>query len=118
MPVDPDKAAAKDSVLNELFPWASTVVKLPLKGSVSWLSDEMKVFPGEFLLFSDKIGSLDFEDRVEGTSTTWAAHRTENKVSLTDGSTNSEWMIFRHQHDVSAEASLLENTLMSLGQCR
>jgi superfamily II DNA or RNA helicase len=105
MPVDPDKAAAKDSVLNELFPWASTVVKLPLKGSVSWLSDEMKVFPGEFLLFSDKIGSLDFEDRVEGTSTTWAAHRTENKVSLTDGSTNSEWMIFRHQHDVSADAA-------------
>jgi hypothetical protein len=72
-PVDPDVAAAGDQILSELFPWATTVVQLPLAGSVSWLSDEMKDFPGEFLLFSDKISSMEFDDRVSGSSVTWTA---------------------------------------------
>lgn len=115
-PVDPDIAAAKDEVLAELFPWATTVVKLPLTGNVSWLSDEVKAFPGEFLLFSDRIGSLEFDDRVEGTSIMWAAVRDGNKVTLTNGVTNSEWMIFRHQHEVSSEAAAEAGSIVARKQ--
>ncbi len=112
-PIDPYSAAAQDDVLAELFPWASTVVKLPLRGSVSWLSTEMKNFPPEFLLFSDKIGSLELDDRFEDSSITWTADRQSNRVSLTDGISNSEWLIFKEQHEVSTEAALEAGSIVA-----
>ncbi|CAH0165770.1 Putative DNA repair helicase RadD [Arthrobacter sp. Bi26] len=112
-PVDPYVEAASDDVLQELFQWASTVVKLPLMGSVSWLSDEMKKFPEEFLLFSDKIGSLEFEDRVQNHSVTWTANRDENRVSLDNGVSNSDWLIFRHKHEVSTQAAVEAGSIVA-----
>ena len=65
--------------------WASTVVKLPLVGSSSWLSEEMKNFPEEFLLFSDRIGTLEFEDRLQDVAVSWSATRNANRVTLSNG---------------------------------
>ncbi|MFJ5960479.1 DEAD/DEAH box helicase [Pseudarthrobacter oxydans] len=115
-PVDPDIAAAEDDVLAELFPWASTVVKLPLTGSVSWLSDEIKKFPGEFLLFSEKIGSLEFEDRIEGSALTWSADRNGNRVNLSDGTATNEWRIFRDKHVVSTQAAIEAGSIVARKQ--
>jgi superfamily II DNA or RNA helicase len=115
-PVDPDVAAAEDHVLAELFPWASTVVKLPLTGSPAWLSDEIKKFPGEFLLFSEKIGSLEFDDRLEGSSLTWRASRDGNRVTLSDGTATSEWRIFRDKHNVSAQAAVEAGSIVARKQ--
>lgn len=115
-PVDPDIAAAEDVVLAELFPWASTVVKLPLIGSVSWLSDEIKKFPGEFLLFSEKIGSLEFEDRIEGSALTWSAERNGNRVNLSDGTATNEWRIFRDKHVVSTQAAIEAGSIVARKQ--
>lgn len=112
-PVDPDVEAAKDPVLSELFEWATTVVKLPLSGSVSWLSDEMKKFPEEFLLFSDKIGSLEFEDRAQNSSWTWTATRDESRVSLNDGANSSEWLIFKNRHEVSPQAAIEAGSIVA-----
>lgn len=115
-PVDPDIAAADDRVLAELFPWASTVVKLPLTGNVSWLSDEIKKFPGEFLLFSEKIGSLEFEDRIDGSALTWSADRDGNRVNLSDGTATDEWRIFRDKHVVSTQAAVEAGSIVARKQ--
>jgi hypothetical protein len=82
-------------------------------GSVSWLSDEMTKFPEEFLLFSDKIGSLEFEDRVQNHSVTWTANRDENRVSLDNGVSNSDWLIFRHKHEVSTQAAVEAGSIVA-----
>ncbi|MHA7209663.1 DEAD/DEAH box helicase [Arthrobacter sp. MDT1-65] len=105
-PVDPDTEAATDDILAELLPWASTIVKLPLRRTVSWLSTELKEFPKEFLLFSDKIGTLEFDDRFDGSATTWTADREGNRVTLTDGTSKNEWRIFKKQHEVSETAAV------------
>ncbi|MEW1950948.1 DEAD/DEAH box helicase [Pseudarthrobacter sp902506025] len=115
-PVDPDIAAADDAVLAELFPWASTVVKLPLTGNVSWLSDEIKKFPGEFLLFSEKIGTLEFEDRIDGSALVWSALREGNRVTLSDGTTTNEWRIFRDKHVVSTQAAVEAGSIVARKQ--
>lgn len=115
-PVDPDIAAADDAVLAELFPWASTVVKLPLTGNVSWLSDEIKKFPGEFLLFSEKIGALEFEDRIDGSALIWSAVRVGNRVTLSDGTTANEWRIFRDKHVVSTQAAVEAGSIVARKQ--
>ena len=112
-PVDPDIEAAQDPVLSELFEWATTVVKLPLSGSVTWLSDEMKKFPEEFLLFSDKIGSLEFEDRAQSSSWTWTATRDGSRVSLYDGANSSEWLIFKNRHEVSNQAAVEAGSIVA-----
>lgn len=112
-PVDPDIAAAEDDVLAELLPWASTVVKLPLHGNVTWLSTEIKDFPAEFLLFSDKIGTLEFDDRLEGSAVTWTADREGNRITITDGTSNSEWLTFKQQHEVSTQAAVEAGSIVA-----
>ncbi|MGO4245662.1 DEAD/DEAH box helicase [Paenarthrobacter sp. RAF54_2] len=100
----------------ELMEWATTVVKLPLAGKGSWLSEEMKDFPEEFLLFSESIGSLEFEDRVQNTSVTWTASRDENRVALSCGATGSEWLIFSHKHEVSPQAAAEAGSIVARQQ--
>ena len=104
IPLDPDRAADEDSVLAELMSWASTVVKLPLKPNVTWLSEELKKFPGEFLLFSDQIGTLEFDDRRAARNTRWTAERAGSRVVLTDGLNTSEWRVFAATHVFSETA--------------
>ncbi|GAA1356003.1 hypothetical protein GCM10009636_24520 [Arthrobacter koreensis] len=103
-PVDPFEAAAKDALLADLMTWASTVVKLPLKPNITWLSEELKDFPPEFLLFSDQIGRLEFDDEREATSTHWTATRAGSRVTLSDGSDSSEWRVFTAKHVFSETA--------------
>ncbi|WP_186759800.1 DEAD/DEAH box helicase [Arthrobacter alpinus] len=104
-PVDPMVAASKDPVLADLMTWASTVVRLPLKKNVTWLSEEMTKFPSEFLLFSDQIGTLELIDRPKNSMVRWTAHREGIKVILSDGTENTEWRVFHGTHSVSPMAA-------------
>ena len=104
-PVDPVAAAASDPVLGELMSWATTVVKLPLAQQAAWLTEEMRTFPHEFLLFSQNIGSLEFDNRIDGTLTAWSARRDGSDVILENGESQEEWRIFRHRHQVSLMAA-------------
>ena len=112
-PVDAVLESTQDPVLAELMEWATTVVKLPLSGSISWLSEEMKKFPQEFLLFSGKIGSLEFDDRVQKSAVTWSAARDGDKVVLSDGLKNDAWLVFHHQHEVSAQAAVEAGSIVA-----
>lgn len=112
-PIQIHDAASSDPVLTDLMEWATTIVKLPLTGSFTWLSEEMKSFPHEFLLFSDNVGSLEFEDQTQGTSVSWVASRQENKVVLNDGHTFDEWMVFHHKHHVSPQAAVEAGSIVA-----
>ncbi|MFE4230360.1 DEAD/DEAH box helicase [Arthrobacter sp. NPDC056886] len=112
-PVDASLEGAVDPVLADLMQWATTVVKLPLAGSVSWLSEEMRKFPQEFLLFSSKIGSLEFDDHVQSSTVVWTATRDDDKVVLSDGSKSEEWLVFHHQHQVSVQAAVEAGSIVA-----
>jgi hypothetical protein len=105
-PVNPVAAASSDPVLNELMSWATTVVKLPLVQQAAWLSEEMRKFPHEFLLFSQNIGLLEFDNRIEGTLTAWSARRDGSDVLLENDDVQEEWRIFRYKHHVSPQAAV------------
>ena len=115
-PIDPRRHAADDTTLAELMQWATTVVKLPLAGNSSWLSEEMRIFPEEFLLFSEKIGSLEFEDRTQNATVTWTARRDGNRVALSNGDSISEWLIFKHKHEVSPQAAAEAGSIVARQQ--
>ncbi|MGY1669436.1 DEAD/DEAH box helicase [Geodermatophilus sp. SYSU D00710] len=103
-PIDTGAAAAGDPVLRELMEWATTVVRLPLKPDVDWLSDELRKFPAEFLLFTRHVVQLDLDDRVTGQRRGWTARREGSRVQL-EGSSGSEgWRVFRREHRPSPAA--------------
>ncbi|GGJ49960.1 sacsin N-terminal ATP-binding-like domain-containing protein [Glutamicibacter ardleyensis] len=105
-PVDPVDEAKDDHILRELMKWSSTVVKLPLAQQAKWLSDAMNNFPHEFLLFSQNIGSLEFENMIEGSLVVWTARREGSFVTLESEGASEDWRIFRYNHKVSAMASV------------
>lgn len=102
--VDPHSLAQTDDVLRDLMTWATTIVRLPLRGKADWLQNEMERFPGEFLLFSEQIGRLDFDDQTSGTSIRWQAERDGDEVLLSNGTNVETWNIFRANYRVSPEA--------------
>ncbi|MEX5260978.1 DEAD/DEAH box helicase [Kocuria sp. CPCC 205263] len=106
VPVDPTDAADSDPVLGNLMEWASTVVRLPLLPHAGWLWSEMQAFPGEFLLFSDKIGTLVLSDRRSGEQIVWTANRNgENGiVSLARNGESADWQVFSLRHEPSESA--------------
>lgn len=107
VPVDPTESAKSDPVLEELMDWASTVVRLPLLPHIDWLWPAMKDFPGEFLLFSDKVGTLILSNRASGERISWRADRDDNgMVTLTHGEQSTEWQVFSAHHEPSESAKI------------
>ncbi|MGP5218142.1 sacsin N-terminal ATP-binding-like domain-containing protein [Arthrobacter rhombi] len=105
-PIDPLAAAENDAVLADLMSWATTVVKLPIAGSPTWLSTEFSTFPHEFLLFSENARALEFDDQTSGKSIRWTAERNGTRVRLNNGVANEDWRLFRHTWKVSPQAAV------------
>ncbi|MHA7225576.1 sacsin N-terminal ATP-binding-like domain-containing protein [Glutamicibacter soli] len=105
-PMDPEAEAATDPILSDLMLWATTVVKLPLSHQATWLTEAMNEFPHEFLLFSQNIGSLEFENQFAGTLVVWTAQREGAHVTLRSKQSEENWKIFKHHHRVSTSASI------------
>lgn len=103
-PIDAQEAADGDPVLTELMEWCTTVVRLPLKQGVDWLSDELARFPAEFLLFTDHVTRLDLDDRTRGLTRGWTATRAGSRVELESASRSEGWSVFRRQHSPSPVA--------------
>jgi superfamily II DNA or RNA helicase len=114
-PVDAEAAFANDPVLAELSAWATTVVKLPLKGKFEWLAEDLHDFPREFLLFARHVGHLILDNRSSLRPTaeedTLLALRREISVErdgdryrLREGDDDSTWMVFSTVYAPSPEA--------------
>lgn len=112
---DPASEAKVDSVLAEMMGWATTVVRLPLlDGAHEHVSQAMSNFRGEFVLFSDSIGTLELEDRIAGRSRVWSADRIDDttvdlrSLEHASGDTREEterWRVFTDEHRPSPEAA-------------
>lgn len=94
-PTDLSIARQKDPVLDALFEWATTVVRLRLKTGTDWLDDHLGTFPPEFLLFSAHVTHLTLDNRRSKSCRTISARRRGSKVDLTVGDTTHQWHVFR-----------------------
>lgn len=102
--VDPAVAAADDTELAELMSWASTVVKLPLRDNLTWISEELEKFPHHFLLFSPAIQELEIIDRTHSKSKNWSSIRDGQEITLHNGPYSEKWLLLEYVHSVSATA--------------
>lgn len=63
IPIDACTASERDEDLREMMTWATNVIRLPLKiGARENLSEQLRTFPPEFLLFVDHVRYLSLED--------------------------------------------------------
>lgn len=109
MTLDPDEQRERDPLLAELMSWATTVVKLPLRGGdLEWLRKDLAGFPAEFLLFSPHVSALQLRDLTAGEidRRVSAVGRTDGVIELdADGHGEIElWKAFRSDHSPSPEA--------------
>jgi len=107
-PIDPTAAAAVDPVLAELMGWAVTVVVAPRDHTdTSWLSEAIRSFPNQFLLFSPQVSELTLDDRTgEGHSRTITLEKEDEDAwklhEAGDGGGSTSWRLFRDLHHPSA----------------
>jgi superfamily II DNA or RNA helicase len=96
--LDPAHYASTDSTLAELMKWATTVVRLPRNlGDSSWLSDEMRTFPADFLIFSPHVSQVELDDRVAHLRRTIDVETDDGIVVVCEGDQRSAWAVFAHQ---------------------
>lgn len=114
--LDALEEAKTDSVLKEMLTWASSIIRVPLTKTQNWLSRELTEFPGETLLFSDKIGVLHLNDLSQGTpqTITWSKETPEldrpHLIALTKDingeATTTQWVVNSLEHRPSPTAKL------------
>jgi hypothetical protein len=93
-PLDPQKEAACDSTLANLMTWATTVIKLPLDAGCGWLSEDIKNFPAEFLLFASHVRSLKFDDQNEQSARDIRVFTDGREVHLIEQGHRARWKVF------------------------
>ncbi|MFI0463224.1 sacsin N-terminal ATP-binding-like domain-containing protein [Saccharopolyspora sp. 5N102] len=106
--LDVDAEFAKDSILDELAVWASTIVRLPRVGRLGSLQKEIKEFRSEFLLFVDAVREIRL--RVVGQDKTFATSHVSRdlgegkfRIERPDGD-DRVWYVANRMHTPSAEA--------------
>jgi superfamily II DNA or RNA helicase len=105
--LDPDEEAASDPLLAELMTWATTIVKLPFDDPMpSWISDDVREFPGEFLLFSKHVGTLVLEQRGndETVARTITLTASGDEATIAEDGTETAWKVFSCIHETSQAA--------------
>lgn len=108
--LDAAKAAKVDDCLNQAMGWASTVIKLPRSSWKSdWLSEDVRNFPAEFLLFSPHVGELTLEDRTSNHNRTIRLQKGgeglhTDSIALSVGDKTTLWKVFVTQHKPTKSA--------------
>lgn len=106
-PIDANEQLAIDPVLRELAEWASTVVRLPNLRDVDRLSNEIRNFATEFLLFATAVREIRL--RIIGSSGYETTHRSHPvgdgwyTIETPEGA-SSEWLLLDAMHQPSLEA--------------
>lgn len=109
--IDRDAEERNDENLRELFSWASTVIKLPLREGHSQLKNQLEKFPTRFLLFAKHVNLLEIEIRVPGDAPTKFSHTCEKDVNSENiytvsrpDSTCEQWLLKEAIHKPSEKA--------------
>ena len=104
-PIDLGQYWDNDSILCELMDWATNIVRLPLKSNAyDDLSQQMRDFPSEFLLFVEHVRELTLNDSVSKFDQTLKIKKVNGEYLLTDGDTTSKWKLFECIHQLSDTA--------------
>jgi superfamily II DNA or RNA helicase len=105
--VDPNAAAREDPVLAELMKWATTVVRLRRDtADSSWLSNDLRSFPEQFLVFSPHVSALVLGDRENGVRRSITSRRDDNEFVLEEDAMESRWRVFAAEHQPTENARL------------
>ena len=100
---DAHKASQDDEDLREMMTWATNIVRLPLKPDAREdLSEQLKTFPPEFLLFVDHVRHLTLEDGER--SRDFALRSVNGGFQLDTDKGSSRWKRFKTTHALSAAA--------------
>ncbi|MFN8044756.1 MAG: DEAD/DEAH box helicase family protein [Dermatophilaceae bacterium] len=103
--VDPTDESRHDPLLGGLMKWATTVVVAPLKANRDVLARSLAIFPAEFLLFSQHVGQVGLEDRVDGVAREIKMSRDESgALVLNDANRRSVWVVRSQRHHPSKRA--------------
>ncbi len=90
LPLDAAATSRTDPTLDTLMTWATTVVRLPLdQGRGDWLTNDLRNFPPEFLVFSPHIAQLVLDDRVS---------RVRREIHLEPGEDDFEHRLIEGDH--------------------
>lgn len=92
--LDPLVEQSQDPALAYLMEWATTVVKLPLDaGAVARVSEQIQLFPAEFLLFVPHVQQLEFDDVVnKRLRTIRSISSGDSRFELADGDRVVPWL--------------------------
>ncbi|GIF43030.1 DEAD/DEAH box helicase family protein [Actinoplanes xinjiangensis] len=109
--LDADAERSADAVLDDLMSWATTVIRLPLlDGHVERLAQDVRTFPGDFVIFSPHIGRLELDDRSgpeRHRRIVTVSGRGEDRT-VTEQSDDAQrtvvWKVFERIHTPSSEA--------------
>ena len=104
--LDPVLEAKADPELAALMEWAATVIRMPRHPSRGkWLSDDMRDFPAEFLLFSPHVREVVLEDRTSGLRRAFRIQQRDALVLLEDNGSDAQvWKVYSTMYRPSIEA--------------
>ena len=103
--IDPCESRNKDDILREFMGWATNIVRLPLKPDThNGLSEQMRNFPPEFLLFAEHVREMTLKDDLSSLERTLELQSVDGEFLLFDGDTDSEWKLFKRTHRLSSDA--------------
>lgn len=89
--------SSSDPTLAALMRWATTVIRLPRNlGDSSWLSDELRTFPADFLIFSPQVRQVELDDRVTNVRRVIDIESDHPIVTVNEHGSSSVWAVFTH----------------------
>lgn len=92
-PIDPELTFKEDPILRRLAHWATNIVRLPLKpGVYDSLSEQITLFPPEFLLFVAHVRQLAFD--TEDSDLVLSIHKEGEQYYLSEGNDTTKWKLF------------------------
>ncbi|WP_340686898.1 DEAD/DEAH box helicase [Amycolatopsis coloradensis] len=106
--LDASEEIRGDTVLADLAQWATTVVRLPLVAEADRISQELKQFPAEFLLFVPRVSVLRtvvdrLGERVDSTHECIVLANGVRRLRV-EGQDLSEWRVWHGVHRPSPQA--------------
>lgn len=101
--------AAEDPVLAKLLQWATTVIKVPLKGGRVGLAEDLRNFPATFLLFSPHARRVTLRDTVDALDRVLTVDEDrDGELALADSAEEALkrhlWRVARREHRPSRTA--------------
>lgn len=104
-PIDCENYFADDKVLADFTHWASNIVRLPLlPRAMDSLSEQIRKFPVEFLLFARHVNELRLEDSLSAYERKFEMQEIDGIIVLADTKSTTQWKIAECTHSLSPDA--------------